>query len=99
MIYRDISRPRMALINAEIDAGIIVVPNDDLAKFLTDRTPSFRQALETVQDIRADQVPIRIVPIGMAGFSDLPLPKKVTNLGAEGRKRQGAKPLGLTTPA
>lgn len=87
MLYRDVSHLRMSLNNAEIDAGVIVVPNDELARYLVDRCPTLREAIETIKDVRADQVPIRILPIGLDEFVDTPIPKKVTNLGDSSHRR------------
>jgi len=83
MLYRDISHLRQSLNGAKIDAGVIVVPDNELARYLTDRTPTMREALETVADVRADQVPIRLLPIGLDGFVDTALPKRRTNVGRD----------------
>ena len=81
MLYRDVSHLRESLRDAKIDAGVIVVPDDDLAYYLTDRTPSLREAIETITDVKANDVPIRLLPIGLDDFGDQPLPKKKTNQG------------------
>lgn len=72
---------------AKIDAGVIVVPDNELARYLTDRTPTMREALETVADVRADQVPIRLSPIGLDGFDGTALPKRRTNVGRDPNSR------------
>jgi hypothetical protein len=79
MRYRDVSHSRESLRDAKIDAGVIVVPDDELAHYLTDRTPSLREAVETIADVKATDVPIRLLPIGLDGFGDRALPKKKTN--------------------
>lgn len=84
MLYRDVSHLRESLNGAKIDAGVIVVPDDHLSAFLTDRAPSLREALETIKDVRADQVPIRLLPIGLDSFVDEAIPKRRTNLGRLG---------------
>jgi hypothetical protein len=81
MLYRDVSHLRESLSHAKIDAGVIVVPDDELSVYLTDRAPSLREALETIKDVRADQVPIRLLPIGLDSFGEQAIPKKRTNLG------------------
>ena len=59
MLYRDVSHLRESLRNAEIDVGVIAVPDDDLAYYLTDRTPSLKEAIETIRDVkRLISVPI-----------------------------------------
>jgi hypothetical protein len=83
VLYRDVSHLRESLSDAKIDAGVIVVPDDALAIYLTDRAPSLREALDTIKDVRADQVPIRLLPIGLDGFSASAIPKRRTNLGRE----------------
>jgi hypothetical protein len=91
MLYRDVSHLRESLRDAKIDAGVIVVPDDDLAYYLTDRTPSLREAIETVKDVKADDVPIRLLPIGLEDFGNYALPKRVTNRGT-GQKSQRRRP-------
>ena len=86
MLYRDVSYLRESLRDAKIDVGVIVVPDDELAYFLTDRTPSLKEAIETIRDVKAGDVPIRLLPIGLDRFGELALPKKVTNRG-QGKRR------------
>lgn len=81
MLYRDVSHLRDSLSQADIDVGVIVVPDDELSVYLTDRAPSLREARETIKDVRADRVAIRLLPIGLDEFSDVSIPKKRTNLG------------------
>lgn len=80
MLYRDVSHLRESLVGATIDAGVIVVPTDELAPFMTDRTPSFRIAQETVKDVRAEAEPIRILPFDPDSYEGAALPKRRTNL-------------------
>jgi hypothetical protein len=91
MLYRDVSHLRESLRDAKIDAGVIVVPDDDLAHYLTDRTPSLREAIETIRDVKATDVPIRLLPIGMDSFGDQALPKKKTNRGTGTGRGTGKK--------
>jgi DNA repair photolyase len=84
MLYRDISHLRESLSTAKIDAGVIVVPDDDLAFYLTDRAPSLREALETIKDVQATRVPIRLLPIGLDGYASTAIEKQRTNLGRLG---------------
>ncbi len=90
MLYRDVSHLRESLRDAKIDPGVIVVPDDELAHYLTDRTPTLREAIETITDVDATDVPIRLLPIGTDGFGDRALPKKTTNRGT-GKNRGAAK--------
>ena len=91
MLYRDVSHLRESLSGAKIDVGVIVVPDDELTSYLTDRTPSLREAVETIKDVRADQVPTRLLPIGLDGFGTVALPKKQTNLGQRRGRRRGGQ--------
>ena len=70
-----------------IDVGVIVVPADRTAYFLTDRCPSFRAALDHVNRAKGQFSPLLILSIGHDGVG-APLPKRVTNLG-RGRRRLG----------
>ena len=42
-----------------LDAGIIVVPDDTMSNFLTDRTPNFRTAIRYVKKHAADMAVLR----------------------------------------
>lgn len=62
-----------------IDAGIIVVPDDNLSRFLTDRTPNYRTAIRHVEH-RAKDLPLRVLAFGHDGIGPA-LSKIRTNLG------------------
>lgn len=81
MLYRDVSHLRESLVQARIDAGVIVVPTDELAPYMTGRTPSFRIAQETVKDVQAEAEPIRILPFDPNSYTGAALPKRRTNVG------------------
>ena len=79
MLAVDIMHLKEKLVAGTIDAGIIIVPDDKLSNFLTDRTPNFATAVKHVED-RAFDLPIRV----LAFLHDGPgpaLPKMRTNLG------------------
>lgn len=67
-----------------VDVGVIVVPDDQLSRFLTDRTPNMRTALKHVRN-NAPELPIRIVAFGHDG-EGASLVKAITNRGL-GRSR------------
>ncbi len=72
----DVLHLRNAMTEGRVDVGVIVVPDDALSQFLTDRTPNLRTALRHVDDDMAVQV--------LAFKHDGPgpaLPKMRTNLG------------------
>jgi len=91
LLIRDVVHLRNSLQQAEIDVGVIVVPDDRMQKFLTDRTPSFSDAIRyiEVEFKEATTFPIVVIAIEHDGVGPA-LPKKTTNLGTG--KPPGAKP-------
>ena len=79
MLAVDIMHLREDLEGGVIDVGIIIVPDNDLSRFLTDRTPNLATALKHVEH-RARDLPIRVVAFRHDGLGD-PLEKMRTNLG------------------
>ncbi|MDP3895778.1 MAG: hypothetical protein Q8Q62_03800 [Mesorhizobium sp.] len=82
MLAVDIMHLQEKLIAGTIDVGVIVVPDDPLSYYLTDRTPNFRTAVRHVEN-RASHLPIRIWAFGQNGVGDA-LSKMRTNLGRMG---------------
>lgn len=62
-----------------LDAGVIVVPDDTLSRFLTDRTPNLRTAIKHVES-RARDMPVQIIAFRHDGIGNA-IPKARTNLG------------------
>src|SRR5919108_386320 len=62
-------------IHAMIDVGVIVVPDDTLADYLTDRIPRFSDAVRHVRAARAEDFPLLILGVRHDGPGD-PLPKQ-----------------------
>lgn len=60
MLAVDIMHLKERLIDGRIEVGLIIVPDDKLSCFLTDRTPNFATAGKHVKD-KASDMPIRIV--------------------------------------
>jgi len=79
MLAVDIMHLSGELIAGRIDVGIIIVPDDRLSRFLTDRTPNFRTAIKHVSN-RANDLPIRVLAFCHNGIG-VPLEKMRTNLG------------------
>jgi hypothetical protein len=79
MLAVDVIHLREKLVAGAIDVGVIVVPDDTLSDYLTDRTPNFATAVKHVES-RASDLPIRIVGFRHNGPGDA-LPKIRTNLG------------------
>ena len=79
MLAVDILHLSAELIAGRIDIGIIIVPDDRLSRFLTDRTPNLRTAIKHVE-ARARDLPIRVLAFGHDGIGEA-LAKMVTNRG------------------
>jgi len=75
LLIRDVIHLRDSLEQGHIDVGVIVVPSDKLGGFLTDRAPKFKDALRTVQEARAEHLPLLILAIEHDG-SGPRLPKQ-----------------------
>lgn len=86
LLSRDIVHIRNELQDDKIDTGVIVVPSDDFAFYLTDRIATFSYAKKYIEEElrEAKRFPICLMAIEHDGFSEEPLPKKRTNIG--GRK-------------
>lgn len=88
LLVRDLVHIRNALEEGHIDIGIMIVSSDRMQTFLTDRTPSLRDAIRYVEHEfpEASKTPIIVIAVEHDGPSDTPLPKKVTNRG-QGKKK------------
>jgi len=83
LLIRDIIHLRNKLQAGDIDVGVIVVPDDRLQRFLTDRTPSFSDAVKymEVEFPEGKTYPIVLIAVEHDVASDTPLAKKRTNRG------------------
>ena len=63
----------------QLDAGIIIVPDNKLSRFLTDRTPNLRAAKRHVES-RAPNMAVHVIGFRHDGVGPA-IPKMVTNLG------------------
>jgi hypothetical protein len=79
MLAVDIMHLAEKLIDGSIDAGVIIVPDNVLSRFLTDRTPNLATAIKHVEH-RAKNLPIRILAFRHDGIGPA-LVKMRTNLG------------------
>jgi len=77
LLIRDIVHLRNSLQSAEIDVGVIVVPDERLQFFLPDRTPSYKDAIRYIEGEfkEAMTFPIIIIAIEHDGPGE-GLPKK-----------------------
>ena len=75
----DVLHLREELNGGRLDAGIIVVPDDTLSRFLTDRTPNLQTAIRHIES-RASDMAVQVMAFRHDGTGP-PLPKIRTNLG------------------
>lgn len=75
----DVLHLREQLNGGHLDAGIIVVPDDTLSRFLTDRTPNLAAAVRHVES-RAPDMAVRIIAFRHDAAGPA-IPKARTNLG------------------
>jgi len=87
LLARDIIHIRNNLQDSHIDVGVIVVPSDDFAYFLTDRVADYSYAVRYVEEElrEAQTYPIVLIAVEYDGFVDQPLPKRHTNRGRKDR--------------
>ncbi len=85
LLVRDLVHIRNALQEGVIDIGLIIVPSDKLSVFLTDRTPSLRDAIRYVEQEfpEAQKTPMILIAVEHDGPAAEPLPKKTTNRGTK----------------
>jgi Restriction endonuclease BamHI len=79
MLAVDVMHLKEDLERGVIDVGVIIVPDDALSRYLTDRTPNRATALKHVRH-RAQDLPIQVVAFGHDGVG-MALAKMRTNLG------------------
>jgi hypothetical protein len=63
MLYKDVLHLRRRIECGDIDLGVIVVPSDQLQRFLPDRTPSSSYAVKVIKEQDADRLPIILIEI------------------------------------
>ncbi|HET8775276.1 MAG TPA: hypothetical protein VFP80_15865 [Thermoanaerobaculia bacterium] len=75
LLVMDICHLRDALTDGVIDIGILVVPDDTLARYLTDRGPRFSDAVRHVRAARAEDFPLLLLGLRHDGRGE-PLAKQ-----------------------
>jgi hypothetical protein len=92
LLIRDIVHLRNSIQCGEIEVGIIIVPDDRMQGFLTDRTPSYRDAIRYIETEfkEAMNFPIVVLAVEHDGPGP-PLPKKVTNTGKKLAKQKSSR--------
>ncbi len=85
LLARDIVHIRNNLQDSNIDVGVIVVASDEFEYYLTDRIANFSYAVRYVEEElrEAQSYPIILLAVEHDGFSNTPLPKKITNTGKQ----------------
>lgn len=71
----DVAHLRQGISDGKIDVGVIVVPTNRLALFLTDRGPSISAAKRHVHEARADDLPLVLIALEHDGVGP-PLAKQ-----------------------
>jgi hypothetical protein len=80
LLTNDLTHLMRAIELGNIDVGIIIVPADHTARFLTDRCPRFSYALDHVDRAKGQFSPLLLISIGHDGVGPA-LPKRRTNVG------------------
>jgi hypothetical protein len=75
LIIIDLIHLRLALTSGGIDVGILVVPNDKLGPFLTDRGPKLADARRMIREARVEDLPILLLALEHDGAGPA-LPKQ-----------------------
>ena len=80
LLIRDIVHLRNSIQEGEIEVGVIVVPNNKMAEYLTDRTPAWKDAVRYIEEEFKEAMTFPIILIGLEhdDISDEPLNKQVT---------------------
>lgn len=82
LLTNDLAHLMQAIELGNIDVGVIVVPSNETAPYLTDRCPRFSYAVDHVNRIKGQFSPLLIMSIGHDGVGEA-IPKRRTNLGRE----------------
>ncbi len=63
MLIVDVHHLRDQITTGKLDVGVIVVPSDRLSTFLTDRGPSFTDAVKAMERARASDLPLAVLAL------------------------------------
>lgn len=86
LVIVDIIHLRKGLTDGAIDVGVLVVPNNTLGPFLTDRGPRLADAKRHVREARVDDLPLVVIGIQHDGPGP-PLPKQYKRTTARKRSK------------
>lgn len=67
LVVVDLIHLRRSIVDGVIDVGVLVVPDDQLGIFLTDRGPNLADALKHVAEARVEDLPLIIMALGHDG--------------------------------
>ncbi len=84
LLIVDVGHLRDEIIEGRIDVGIIVVPSDKLAYFLTDRVARYTDAVKAVERARASDLPLAVLALEHDGAGPA-LMKRQTRQGRKAR--------------
>lgn len=84
LLIVDVVHLRDELTAGNIDVGVIVVPSDALAIYLTDRVARFTDAKKAVERARATDLPFAIIAIGHDGIGPAIAKRRTRQGRAEG---------------
>lgn len=77
LVVIDIMHLRDAIEKGSIDVGVIIVPSDKTAYFLTDRCPTLRETTGAIEKLRSQNLPLVVLAVEHDGPGAM-LPKKKT---------------------
>ncbi len=83
LLIVDVQHLRDEITAGRIDVGVIVVPSDKLAYFLTDRVARYTDAVKAVERARAADLPLAVLALEHDG-PGLALKKRQTRQGKKG---------------
>ncbi len=75
LIIIDLIHLRLALTSGGLDVGVLIVPNDKLGPFLTDRGPKLADAKRMIREARVEDLPIILLALEHDGAGPA-LPKQ-----------------------
>lgn len=67
LVVVDLIHLRKSIVEGHIDIGILVVPDDQLGVYLTDRGPNLADALKHVVEARVEDLPLIVIGLGHDG--------------------------------
>lgn len=82
----DVHHLRRAIISGQIDIGVLLVPDNGLAVFLTDRGPKMSDAKRHVEEARAQDLPLILISLRHDG-PGIPLEKQLKRKFKKARRR------------